>query len=474
MADLARQGPLADHANKRARHLVESWVVRGDGDETRAEGRRGGEAEGTAVVARDTGGGRDDEERGHPQSLGLLLALCGLDEDAKALLGGFEAPASWPLLSALPSSAANDVVATAVASVEGRREEDIWAEPGEEQAREGGDAAPKGSELPSSVPLGAVAEAAAENATAFTATAAAGTPPAAYSLLDYEEAAKGEKAAVGVEAGNLPKAAERQEQDRREQPPAKYFDDEADFLEKSASEYAELMADQDEDEEYLSEFSFAPPPGFAAEAPLSRAAGGVDRMSEADRFRQLQQQQRARLAERQQAGLDEATKMADSRRPSSQPIAAAPVGQAAQRSGVVLSEGTAAGGGRSTSDTSPPRGGEGGEPGIIRRANLLEGGQTIVLIDVETTGLVTKKHRVIQLAGKVLGSQDPRHLYSAYVDPDGAYVSEHIQSKPPWTVPRLGAGIGIGLYRKGPCCGLAEARVGERAMCERICVLPGP
>eukprot|EP00903_Cladosiphon_okamuranus_P021747 g19995.t1 len=427
VADLARQGSLADHANKRARHLVESWVVRGDGAEKPAEGQVGVEAEGAAVAARDSGGGREGEQRGHPESLGLLLALCGLEADAKALLSGFAAPASWPLSSALPSGAANDVVETAVASVEGPTEEDIWAEPGEKQAREGGgggggggggDAASKGA-------LGAAAQVSAGKSAAFTATpAGGGTRTAAYSLLNYEEAATGEAAAMGEEAHDLPKAMEGEEQELQEpsaMPAVAYFDDEADFLEKSASELEEFMVDHDEDEEYLSGFSFAPPPGFGAAAPPSWAAVGVDGMSEADRFKQLQQQQRTRLAERQRVEIHETSRVADAPRPPSQQFAA-PVGPAGQRPGAVPSEGTPTVGG-----TSPSRGGEGAEPGIIRRANLLEGGQTIVLIDVETTGLGAKNDRVIQLAGKVLGSQEPRHLYSAYVDPEGAYLSPIIQ-----------------------------------------------
>lgn len=422
VADLARQGPLADHANKRARHLVESWVVRGDGNGGETE------AEGATVATRDTdsrGGNIEGEERGHPQSLGLLLALCGLNADAKDLLGGFEAPASWPLLPLSPpppstSGTASDVATSVTGAEEGRREADLWSEqPGGEQQGEGGSAAPEDSESASSVPLAAGAEVtAAGNATSFAAAAtaavtaaAAGTPPAAYSLLDFEEATKGEAKGSDSGGGELSRAAEqRQEQGRQEQhqPPratpaaatAAYFDDEADFLEKSASEYAELMVDQGDEEEYLSGFSFAPPPdfGFAdAEAPpppraMEAAAGAAERMSEADRFRQLQQQQRARLAERQQVALDEAAKAADVPRPPP------------QTSGVVPSGGTAAGAGSSASGASPPRREDGAEPGIIRRANLLEGGQTIVLIDVETTGLGPKNDRVIQLAGKVRSS----------------------------------------------------------------------
>ena len=35
----------------------------------------------------------------------------------------------------------------------------------------------------------------------------------------------------------------------------------------------------------------------------------------------------------------------------------------------------------------------------------------------------------LYLSFKVLGSQDPKHLFSAYVDPEGAYLSPYIQGK---------------------------------------------
>lgn len=402
MADLARQGSLADHANNRARRLVESWVVRGEEEDAPAEEGRGGVgADGTAVAASDTGdtgggGGGDGEERGHPQSLGLLLALCGLDADARDLLGGFEAPSSWPLLSAPPPAAA-DEAATAAAGVEGGEEAELRSEPGGEG--EGGNAEVHASSVP--LVAAAVAEAAAANDTLFAATAAAtaaGTPPAAYSLLDYEEAARGEATGAPVEPGDPLETAGQQEQGLEEQalavPATAYFDDEADFLEKSASEYAELMDDQEENDEYLSGFSFAPLPAFSAEATPSWAAGGGDRMSEADRFRQQRQQ---RLAERRQAAaLDEGVGVADAPRPPSPSIRAGSAGQATRPQ-----EGTAAEGVSSTGGARPPSGGEGAEPGIIRRANLLEGGQTVAIFDLETTGLGPEKHRVIQLAGKV-------------------------------------------------------------------------
>lgn len=79
----------------------------------------------------------------------------------------------------------------------------------------------------------------------------------------------------------------------------------------------------------------------------------------------------------------------------------------------------------------------------------------------------TPAHRPVlrRLAFKVLGSQDPRHLFSAYVDPEGAYISPKIQGRPSYNrSPRVSAGIGIGLLKPGPWCARAEAQIGQRAL----------
>ncbi|CAM9655915.1 unnamed protein product [Ectocarpus fasciculatus] len=120
-----------------------------------------------------------------------------------------------------------------------------------------------------------------------------------------------------------------------------------------------MMRDQDEEDEYLSGFSFAPPP-----PPPSQAAR-----------RQRQQQQQ------------------HERRPS----------------GGVASAGSPVESGSSTPS--------GAGVAIIPRANLSEGSHTLVLVDVETTGLQAKQGRVIQLAAKVLGSEDPGHSFAEYIDP---------------------------------------------------------
>ena len=416
VADLARQGSLADNANKRARQLVESWTVHGasgsgsgsssdDSKEARIE--RGSEPDSEDILAaRGVGssggggsGGGVDEERGHPESLGLLLALCGLDTDAKALLGDFESPAPRP-----PSRAAGGIAAAAVAGVEGRREASLPSEAVEEAEAEAGgngtDQGETGSEvvdgLPSSAPMPAV-----------IAPSAAGTPSAAeHSVLDAEKASQPEGAAVDV--GDGWKEQEQSWQQEQRALPTACFEDEEDFLEKSAAEYADLMVDQEEDEEYLSGFSFAPPPDVAAESPPAALGGAEDRRSEADRFRQLQlqqqqQQQRGRAADRRQDGLVERVPPPSAPRPPLEPITA-PVGNGARGSAVAATPaGLWTGGGGDTAvEPGPPVAAAAeGEPSIIRRANLLEGGQTIVLIDLETTGLGPKKDRVVQLAGKV-------------------------------------------------------------------------
>ncbi|CAN0375745.1 unnamed protein product, partial [Pylaiella littoralis] len=59
--------------------------------------------------------------------------------------------------------------------------------------------------------------------------------------------------------------------------------------------------------------------------------------------------------------------------------------------------------------------------------NLVDGGHTIVLLDLETTGLRPKTDRVIQLAAKVMGSRAPNHVFSVLVDPEGMYICDRIR-----------------------------------------------
>ncbi|CAM9539187.1 unnamed protein product [Scytosiphon promiscuus] len=65
-----------------------------------------------------------------------------------------------------------------------------------------------------------------------------------------------------------------------------------------------------------------------------------------------------------------------------------------------------------------------GDPAPV---DLWGGRHVVVLFDLETTGLSLKKHRVIQLAAKVMGSQDPSHVFSVFVEPEGAYLSQRIR-----------------------------------------------
>lgn len=437
MADLVRQGSLAEHANTHARRLVDSWVVRGavedSGDDeeyrTPAEARaqeEGRAKDGSSVVVREVGGsGGGEMEKDRPESLGLLLALCGLDADAKVLLGGYMSPVSWlplpwPLrggAAAAAPAAAGDTTAGVTDAEGARRSKDAILssehERGEERTavavaaeeEKKNESEANGLLDPSCVPLTAVTKiTAAGNADADAfAAPAAGTPSAEYSALDYSTDTEAGPAAAAVEAGDAARFARRKQHEEEEErdlerrqhptvPAAVYFDDEADFLEKSASEYAELMAGQEEEEEYLSGFSFAPPSFAAAKAPPSPVEGGrgAEGMSEGEQFRQLQKQRRG------QVGLNEA-----SLRPLPPPGA---VDWPAEGQRVVLAPAGTTSTGSGGSSREPPRplsAAREEEPCIVRRANLLDGGQTVVLVDVETTGLSAKTDRIIQLAGKV-------------------------------------------------------------------------
>ncbi|CAN0150927.1 unnamed protein product [Ectocarpus sp. 6 AP-2014] len=362
VADLARQGSLAEHASKRARRLVESWTPRGaaaaaaDAEDATASGspRVGG-----TVALKEGGAGADyDEERGRPESLGLLLVLCGLGADAKALLGGFA--------SRTPPPGAADGDAAGVAA--GGDADRAGAAAIEREAKE--HAPQRATEFPPSFPAAAATPDDVESLN--TSTPAADAPPAASSSAPDFAARAEATVAVGVSGSRTtagPGSGSKEPGPELAVPAAVYFDDEADFLEKSASEYAEMMEGQDEEDEYLSGFSFAPPPP-PPPPPRLQPAG-----------RQQQHERRS--------------------------------------SGEVA-------------PTGPPVGGDGGASrgegvAIIRRADLSEGTHTVVVVDVETTGLRAKEDRVIQLAAKVLGSENPRHSFAEYVDPGAVGVPPRVR-----------------------------------------------
>ncbi|CAM9697670.1 unnamed protein product [Scytosiphon promiscuus] len=329
VADLARQGALADHANKRARRLVESWVFRGDA---------GADPGGADVGWAEEGGGGGVVVAGsRTAGLGLLLALCGSSEEDASLLNGFASPTPWP---PSPSPASQGGVAVGHRDTAEEIERDEAAGRTFEVA---GDSPPSNSAVPP--PASELSD--AESPAAFTATAA-GTPPAAYSLLDYDDAAEAGAEAAAATIGAAADAANPE-----------------------------------------------PEPAETASAEEETEAAG---MSAGERFRLRQRQQQDRLGERRRRNLDEAASLPPP--PRSPPPSA---------------------GSRPSSQTVPTT------PGIIRRADMTEGKHTVILFDLETTGLSADSNRIIQIAGKVLSSDDPEHVFAAFVDPEGAYLPKNVR-----------------------------------------------
>ncbi|CAM9422580.1 unnamed protein product [Choristocarpus tenellus] len=60
--------------------------------------------------------------------------------------------------------------------------------------------------------------------------------------------------------------------------------------------------------------------------------------------------------------------------------------------------------------------------------DLIKEDHTVVIFDLETTGIAAKSNRVIQIAAKVMGSEDPKDRFSCMVDPEGATIPPMIQS----------------------------------------------
>ncbi|CAM9304219.1 unnamed protein product, partial [Ectocarpus sp. 12 AP-2014] len=363
VADLARQGSLAEHASKRARRLVESWTPRRAAADAEDAAASGAPREGGTVTLKEGGADADfDEERGRPESLGLLLVLCGLGADAEALLSGFA--------SRTPPPGATDGDA---AGGEAGGEADRGGAAIEREAKE--HAPERATEFPQSFPVPAASPDGVESL--ITSTPAADPPMAASSsALDFVVRAEATAAVGGVSDSRTttgPGSRSKEPGPELAVPAAVYFDDEADFLEKSASEYAEMMEDQDEEDEYLSGFSFAPPPRSPPPPPPPT------RLQPAGRQQQHERRSSGRVA-----------------------------------------------------PTGTPVGGGGGAPSgegvaIIRRADLSEGTHTVVVVDVETTGLRAKQDRIIQLAAKVVGSENPRHSFAEYIDPGEVEVPPKVR-----------------------------------------------
>ena len=556
VADITLQGSLADHANLRARRLVDTWPVRGtdgdsnggddsgrvgvsgvgDGDAMKAVAREGEGTMGEGSVAA-AGGKRDLVEIDRPESFGVLLALFGLDEDARELLDDFASPfpplpvsSTLPLSPTLPpSSTSSAAVVGAAAALSGgegggfdrpvaresaggvtdlaENEADDAAAAAAEGSREVAAAGPTPSRSVTASAASATATSSAAAAATTSATTAASNAAAAKAAAAPITAAAAVAEAMspgtfstplasvapftsstpGTPVVDAPLASSFSPYSpsatpshptpfpsfpssyhfEPESPPSPpddmqgkvhdmvktpvtgrstawaepaattpphptlaatvYFDDEADFLERSASAQAEMT--DDEEEEYLSGFSFfshsptdvssstagagagTRTPGVGAGGPRVRGeegpgAGegregrgegegeGKTGASEDERLRRTQQLQRQHILDQlQRPHLDEAST------PSTPPAAAAAASSIARG-------GDATALGRDGTADRAAGGWEGGVgmgagPALVRRANLLEGGHTVVLIDLETTGLACKRDRVIQLAAKV-------------------------------------------------------------------------
>ena len=61
------------------------------------------------------------------------------------------------------------------------------------------------------------------------------------------------------------------------------------------------------------------------------------------------------------------------------------------------------------------------------RVNLAGDDVVFIVLDVETTGLSDKTDHVIQIAAKVLGSQDPTDIFSQYILPPIDKIPDQIE-----------------------------------------------
>lgn len=429
VADLSVQGALADHANARARILVESWWA-GRAVDGGDHGGRGTGGQENATLKTVDGGRAEESDR--PGVLGVLLALCGRGGDARGVLEDF----AWPSSSLVEGAGDAEPHGSAAGPGGSHPGKDavskrsvppapptVAATATSSTSTAAEDAAVVPASLTAASSLAPATPLASATSRAKLASALKGMPPSSGSLppssgspppAPYSPLKKYEEEVWSTSTpARRPPATERAE--GRPAPPGgdlpSFFDDEADFLARSASQRAEMMTEEDEEhDKYIWGFSHAvPPPSAAASVPSEGSR------SESERFRrqhQLQQQQ-WQQHRRETLGQEEVAMPPPPPPPQAQEQRAetrsAVRAQRDQGQGGVS---TGASGGNPAAHSDDVR--EEGEAveaarggaetvDIIRRANLLEGGHTVVLFDLETTGLAAKSDRVIQLAGKVSG-----------------------------------------------------------------------
>lgn len=410
VADLAQQGALADHANDHARRLVERWM----GQTGPQQDRSGGPSESTS------GGGDEGEHR--PEDLAVLLALCGRLADGQVLLGELLADslalgnlkkwedhvvvrnshavvaaaddtadasdAAVPTTSSGSTSINDGVTQAAPHSSPSTLEEKETSAVATSAAGAAAAAPPAAHPKPSSATAEAFRQTEAFSAENSAAPGAAPIPPASANLTLRNTSAGG----IVLDSPSRspsPAAAVSAEEDSRhtaappDLAPESVFDDEADFLARSAAEQAERDNGGgsggyflDEAGGYISGFasSFAPP------APVGRGNGQQQQQQG------LQEQQQRRHSE-QRSNSRGAGEAAAS--PSTTTVSIGGLPRLPQAPNLGYEQPAAAG---------PPL-----APAIVRYADLVEGEYTVVLFDLETTGLNADNHRIIQMAAKVRG-----------------------------------------------------------------------
>lgn len=343
---------MADHAYARARRLVERWCC---------SRREAGAAD------------HDHDESDRVEGFALLLALCGRGDDARRLLGEF---------SSGPRSGASSSVSGSC------------AQNGEERAKSAADVdfAVGYDDVEAKLP--SVEESGEEELDSLSRLPSF--------LLPEEETSQDPVTPVystslpDVDHHTTPTPTEAEEiiSEGNEEQVSPYledavtaetlFEDEADFLARSALEHAEMMDGQWEEGGYLN-------PGFPISAAVEGAprrarpeAGGVGVFpSDGVSVRHGDDQSAVvrRLDDYQETPLGAKGVHVWAGKPSDYDASdAADVGEKGEGE---------------KSEASPE---------IIRRVDLSRGGHTVVLFDLETTGFRTKHDRIIQLAGKVIGA----------------------------------------------------------------------